>query len=367
MKITKNKKGIYTTRLRIKVNGEWKEKRLSDKSERNLVYKASKLLKEAESGDINLKDWYLQDFMHTFFETYKANTLSKSTINVYENTFKDALDYFGNVKLKSIDPLKYQQFLNEIGRHLSFSTVQTRHNKMRALFNKALDLGYVKRNPTKGAAISGVDVSFNKIKYLEDYEVNKLITLLEEKLSISNAVIMVAIQTGMRFGEIIALTWRDIDFNKKQINITKSWDYLDTKTFTPTKTHENRIIHVDSFTLNYLKSYKKWHLEFCLKNSIKNNLNLLFCSTSDTPIGNKTCNAALKNIHKKINPLNNKITLHKLRHTHTVQCLEAGLDIIYVSERLGHADISTTQKYYTHLSKRIREINEEKMEVFFSR
>lgn len=367
MKITKNKKGIYTTRLRIKVNGEWKEKRLSDKSERNLVYKASKLLKEAELGEINLKNWSLKEFTDVFIDTYIQNNLSKSTVNLYKNTLADALDFFGNVKLSSIDQLQYQQFLNHLGKHLARNTVDTRHKKMRAFFNKAIELEYIKRNPTRKATVTGADVAFNKIQYLEDYEVDKLIQLLVESYSVSRGVIMLALQTGMRYGELVALMWSDISFEKKQLQVTKSWDHHDTKTFAPTKTHENRIIFLDTFTVNYLKKYRKWHLEYCFKNNISNKHALLFCATSDKPIDNNSCNKVLKKLHRNINPDNNQITLHKLRHTHTVQCLEAGLDIIYVSERLGHADTSTTQKYYTHLSKKIREVNEERLDSFFSR
>lgn len=367
MKITKNKKGIYSTRLRIKINGEWKEKRLSDKSEKNLIYKASKLLKEAESGQINLKSWMLFDFMDTYLDTYVKDNLNKSTVNAYQNTFRDAKLFFGNIKLTAVNQLNYQQFLNTIGKRFAQSTINTRHNKMRALFNKALDLDYIKRNPTRGASLTGIDVAFSKIKYLEDYEVKQLVTLLLQSFSASRGVIMLALQTGMRYGEIAALTWSDINFTKKELSVTKSWDYKVTKTFCHTKTHETRIIYLDDFTIKYLKQYKKWHLEHCLKHGIKNKLSLLFCAVDNKPVDNNACNKTLKKLYRKINPNNDQITLHKLQHTHTVQCLEAGMDIIYVSERLGHADINTTQKYYSHLSKRIKQINEDKINSFFSR
>ncbi|HAO6424789.1 TPA: tyrosine-type recombinase/integrase, partial [Listeria monocytogenes] len=51
----------------------------------------------------------------------------------------------------------------------------------------------------------------------------------------------------------------------------------------------------------------------------------------------------------------------------TVQCLEAGIDIIYVSERLGHADISTTMEYYTHVSKKLRNMNEDRISNYFNK
>ncbi|EAD8592257.1 site-specific integrase, partial [Listeria monocytogenes] len=83
------------------------------------------------------------------------------------------------------------------------------------------------------------------------------------------------------------------------------------------------------------------------------------------PIDNQSCNKMLKKIFMNIS--NEHVTLHKLRHTHTVQCLEAGIDIIYVSERLGHADISTTMEYYTHVSKKLRNMNEDRISNYFNK
>ncbi|WP_232163952.1 phage integrase SAM-like domain-containing protein [Listeria monocytogenes] len=139
MKIKKLKNGKYAVRLRIKVDGEWKEKRLTDTSETNLMYKASKLLKQAEHDSSSLKEWKFKEFYELFMKTFKEGKSSQSTINLYDLAYNQFVDYFGEKrKLNSIDAVEYQQFINHLAVDYAISTVDTRHRKIRAIFNKAV-------------------------------------------------------------------------------------------------------------------------------------------------------------------------------------------------------------------------------------
>ncbi|MGG2842476.1 phage integrase SAM-like domain-containing protein, partial [Listeria monocytogenes] len=163
MKIKKLKNGKYAVRLRIKVDGEWKEKRLTDTSETNLMYKASKLLKQAEHDSSSLKEWKFKEFYELFMKTFKDGKSSQSTINLYDLAYNQFVDYFDEkIKLNSIDAVQYQQFINHLSVDYAISTVDTRHRKIRAIFNKAVHLGYMKKNPAIGAHISGHDVAKTK-------------------------------------------------------------------------------------------------------------------------------------------------------------------------------------------------------------
>ncbi|WP_176714521.1 tyrosine-type recombinase/integrase, partial [Listeria monocytogenes] len=93
-------------------------------------------------------------------------------------------------------------------------------------------------------------------------ETDKVHLLLEELAnfhSISRAVIFLAVQTGMRFEEIIALTKKDINFTKRSISVNKAWDYKYTNSFVDTKTKKSRVIYIDNSTIQYLQSYLAWH------------------------------------------------------------------------------------------------------------
>ncbi|EAG5474828.1 site-specific integrase [Listeria monocytogenes] len=366
LQIKKLKNGKYTTRINVKVKGLWRTQRVTEDTITEVEYKVAKLNKKSKDGTLTLNsNLKLSDFCDVYIKTYVEEILTDSTLNSYENAFRELKDYFGNIKLEKIEPLDYQHFINHLGKELAYSTVETRHKKITAMYNKALMLKYVKSNPTAGVTIAGKDVSAMKLQYLEDYQVDQLKELLEESMSVSRAVIFLAIQTGMRFGEIIALTWSSINFEKQSIVVKNSWDYKKKKTFVPTKTEERRTIFIDDSTVAYLKRYKSWSKEYIRSEKIVNDLSLVFCTKDNQPVDNQSCNKMLKKIF--INISNEHVTLHKLRHTHTVQCLEAGIDIIYVSERLGHADINTTMKYYTHVSKKLRNMNEDRISRYFNK
>lgn len=155
----------------------------------------------------------------------------------------------------------------------------------------------------------------------------------------------------MRFEEIIALTNTDINFKNQTIAVTKAWDYKFTHNFIDTKTKKSRTIFMDTLTSKMVKEYIMWHSEN-VDNS-NNTFGLLFNRTgTHRPISNTGVNKELKKLCKIIE--SDELTLHKLRHTHTGLCVEAGMDIIYVADRLGHEDINTTLKYYSHLSESLK-------------
>ncbi|MEN2666797.1 phage integrase SAM-like domain-containing protein [Listeria aquatica] len=143
MKITQLKNGKYTTRLRIKVGNEWKEKRLTDPDKNNLMYRASKIMKQSQSGDFSLKRWKLKEFYELFITTFKEGKYSQTTIDLYDLAYGQLIRYFGDFYLDSIDTIKYQNFINKPGADgYARATVSTRHRKIRAMFNKAVELSY---------------------------------------------------------------------------------------------------------------------------------------------------------------------------------------------------------------------------------
>ncbi|WP_228479004.1 tyrosine-type recombinase/integrase [Listeria seeligeri] len=365
MKIKKLKNGKYTVRLRIKIDGEWKEKRLTDESETNLMYKASRLLKQAEHDSSSLKEWKFKEFYELFIKTFKEGKSSPATIDLYELAYNQFISYFDEkIKLNSIDAVQYQQFINHLAVDYAIATVDTRHRKIRAIFNKAVHLGYMKKNPAIGAHISGQDVAKTKAQYMETDKVHLLLKELAKFHSVSRAVIFVAAQTGMRFEEIIALTKKDINLNKKIITLENAWDYKYTNFFVDTKTGDERTIYIDESTCQFLCSYMEWHDDYLKQYDLVNPYNLIFLTYHNKPVDNASCNKALKKLCKMID--SEPVTLHKLRHTHTGLCVEAGMDIIYVADRLGHSDINTTLKYYSHLSNNIRQQNQSKVDAFFT-
>ena len=149
--------------------------------------------------------------------------------------------------------------------------------------------------------------------------------------------------TGCRKGEVLALTWNDIDLNKRTIQITKN---VTTKTresgwkITTTKNKSsNRIIDIGAKPAKILKEYQEWQKENF------DNTTFVFCGERPIPMTNidryfkNTCaNAGVK-----------KIRIHDLRHSCASLLISNGISIVAVSKRLGHKNIEQTLNTYSHM------------------
>ena len=139
----------------------------------------------------------------------------------------------------------------------------------------------------------------------------------------------------MRFSEALALTPKDFDFSRQMLSVSKTWDYKGDGGFLPTKNQSSiRKIPLDWQTvIQFAELIKPFPEEkpIFVKNKVYNS----------------TVNALLARHCRKANiPL---ITVHGLRHTHASLLLFAGVSIASVARRLGHSNMTTTQKTYLHI------------------
>lgn len=162
-----------------------------------------------------------------------------------------------------------------------------------------------------------------------------------------NFIIYLSAMTGLRFAEVLGLTFEDIDFENKQISINKTWDYKYHTGYKKTKNLDSiRTIDVDKNTLKIIKTvcrirkFKKPLQQICID---KNN---------KLPVSS-TINRYLVKLCKKLSI--NLISFHGLRHTHASILLFKGVNILSVSKRLGHKDVTTTQSVYLHIIKEMEE------------
>lgn len=200
----------------------------------------------------------------------------------------------------------------------------------------AVDEGLIERDPTRKAIIKGKKPRQKKIKYLNQFELHKLLSVLElnQELNWDWFILLVA-KTGMRFSEALAITPNDFDFSKQSLSINKTWDYKGNGGFMPTKNQSSvRRIQID------------WQLIIQFSTLVKD-------LPQDEPIFisgkvyNSTVNDILTRHCKKAGiPI---ISIHGLRHTHASLLLFAGVSIASVAQRLGHSSMTTTQKTYLHI------------------
>ena len=241
-----------------------------------------------------------------------------------------------DLKTEELDRIQYQQLLNEYAAHHEKQTVMDFHHQLKGAILDAVDEGLIGRDPTRKAIIKGKAPKAKKIKYLNQFQLQTLLSSLElkEKINWDYFILLIA-KTGMRFSEALALTPADFDFRHQTVSISKTWDYKGNEGFFPTKNlTSNRKIQIDwqiviqfSELVKGLPHDKPIFVNKKIYNSTVNNKLERLCKQCEIPV----------------------ISIHGLRHTHASLLLFTGVSIASVARRLGHSSINTTQKTYLHI------------------
>ena len=186
-------------------------------------------------------------------------------------------------------------------------------------------------------------------KFLHEEEYLNMLRVGEEKMKYASyfSCYLIA-STGLRFSELLGLTWKCVNFKKKEISIIKTWDYSITNDFADTKNESSkRSIPISDKTIKLLKKYKR---EYWNENEY------------DRVIYNLSNNGLNKTV-KKIS--GRKIHPHSLRHSFASYLIYKGVDLLTVSKLLGHENLSITLKVYTHQLKEMEQKNNQVIRNIF--
>ena len=280
------------------------------------------------------------EYFWSWFETYKESSVSERTKLTYKNAFNVLKKHLSGIPIEEMDRRLYRKFIAEFGKNHAKSTVSKFNSLYHACVKDAMYDGDVTKD-----FIAGTDIVYNrkktrKIDYLNIEETKKLTNYLTDTLNhnfTAKYMILLAIATGARLGEIQALTWKDINFNFHTIDINKSWNET-TKKFQPTKNESSkRIIRVNQNTLDYLQDLKQ------------NNHDMVFINQYNTIPTSSAVNKTLRTCLKELEIDKPSFHFHSLRHTHVAYLLSENIDLYIISKRLGHSDISTTSRVYSYL------------------
>jgi integrase len=310
-------------------------------------------------------DRYYEEWFHTFYEGKK----SEANDNHYRSALKKIKKYFPNKKIADISRADYQNFLNEFGKDHAPATVLKSHVYIAKCFHEAYHFGAISIDPTYEVSLTG-NTSLEKDESHKFMNLDDFKTLIQytythlDPRRVTNYIILVMANTGMRFEEADGLTWDCIDFDNATIKIDKTWNYTKKPYgFGPAKNQSSmRSIHVDKQTLGVLRKLKLVNDKRKLIRPDYNPNNLLFIRPENgLPISNDGLNSQLSSICKKLGIISEgqqSYTSHALRHTHASMLLYQNRDITYVSKRLGHENVTTTYKTYVHVLKEVSARND---------
>jgi len=373
-KCTCGSKWAFTIDIGIDpITGKRKQKTKSGfNTEQEAETAAAALIHEVNEGT------YLEESDKTFSEFTKewlpiysdSKDVKPGTIRVRLHEIGKLLPYFAQLKLRDITRKMYQDTLNDLkDQGYSDSTREGINRTGRMIFRKAVELELIKKDPTEFAYVKK---DKKTIEELEEEEIPKYLEKEELALFLETAginglehddlVFLILAYTGIRVGELVALKWKDIDFKNNTISITKTYYNPNNNTveyqLLPPKTRKSRRkIVVDEDVINALKEHKKVQNKVIerLGNDYYNQ-DFIFAKMEREfgyPIVIKNVRDHMKRL-LKIAGLNEDLTPHSLRHTHTSLLAEAGVSLEQIMDRLGHTDDQTTKNVYLHVTQEMK-------------
>lgn len=343
--------GIVDGKRKRKEKGGFKTKKEAQEALRIALYEFDKTGTVKEESSISVSDYF--DF---WFENYVEVNCKYNTITTYKNVIENHIKpILGNYKLKSLNPAQMQEFINDKSKEFSKKTIDNIYSVLNNSFKMAImPYEYLKSNPVQYIKKPKFTTKKNNdLKIINIDEFNQLLDRYPFSTSY-HIPLQIGFHTGMRVGEVCALTWNDIDFENKSINIDKTMIMKKDVRFeigTVKNEGSERKIKVGDTLLRILKKQKLWQSENKLRYGefyCKEDYDFV-CTRED---GSVVTTNALKNLNKVAKEMGIDFTFHSLRHTHASMLLENGANIKDIQIRLGHSKISTTLDIYSHITNK---------------
>ncbi len=259
--------------------------------------------------------------------------IKETTLDTKSHIIKEKiLPFFSDLKICDITPSHIFEWQNSLLKQgYSQTYLRTINNQLTAMFNFAVKFYKLPVNPCHAAGTMGKkNANAMQIWTLDEY--NKFIEAVDKPLA--KALFMTLYWTGIREGELLALTPADISSNKIRIN--KTYTRLNKQDIVgkPKTPKSEREITIPEFLYTALKEY------MAKLYGIKKHDRIFNCTKYYLAHEMRRCSqiAGVK-----------KIRIHDLRHSHASLLIEQGYNILVISERLGHEKPETTWNIYAHL------------------
>jgi len=344
--------------VRYRVYGKQKTKSFKAKNEtitaqRNAKREAEKFLKEIESQNIlgiakDESNMTFKEYGDIVFEIVESD-LKTTTIKTKEIYRKIVNENVGHMKLKDITPLFLDKYFFSLSKKKSHHVVERHREIINTVLESAFRKDFIVVNP-----MLKLDFKFKKGRLKDKKVINlddfkKLLFYSKHRQGMMKYYyyLLVAFNTGMRRGEILALTWDDVDFENNAIHVNKSFNRYAEVTTPKTKSSiRNILIHNQlSEVLYEIKIYqddmKRKHKENYVNN------NIVICCDNGDYIQANAVDHFLFRVARIIHI--EAITSHQLRHTFAT--MMRGAEIKDLQSLLGHSKVEMTVNTYQHHDK----------------
>ncbi|MCL2475281.1 MAG: site-specific integrase [Chloroflexi bacterium] len=325
----------------------------------------NELIHQYETGSyVKPSKGTLAEFLERWLRDYAYINVSQRTAEEYEAIIqRHLIPAFGGVLLVQLQPNMIQSYITEklengrIDGSGGLSNMSVKHHIvcLHTALQYAVKMGLIVRNPVDAVIIP--KTKRPEMKFMNESDVKRFLELA--KNTPYYILFYLAIFTGMRRSELLALRWQDIDFGKGQVYITRSLHHLKNTgalIFKEPKSEKSRrAVALSPSTVELLKEHKITQNNFRLSLGYLafNENDLIFCHYDGKPLLPNTITHNWIKLTKKAGL--EGIRLHDARHTHASLMLKQGVHPKIVQERLGHSSIQVTLDTYSHVTPGLQE------------
>lgn len=356
-----------------------KTKTVNCKSEREAKKELALFVAEIEKGQyIDAKKTTFSDIAALWLKDYAEKHLAPKTLYRYKQLLETRIiPAIGHLQLQKLQPPHLLSFYNNLAepgirmdgketKGLSERTILHHHRLIHTILESAVQWQYLLYNPA--SRVKSPKVNKKTAAVYDQEQTSNLLLAAQSEPPKYQTIILLAIATGMRQGEIMGLTWKHIDFENNTISVEQAAQYLPGKGFflkEPKNESSKRLISVPASVVNLLRAYKKGQAEERLQLGDKwQASDMVFTTWDGRPMFPIEMSSWFPRFLKRHSLPH--LPFHGLRHTSATLLIAEGATATDLSKRLGHSTTSTTMNIYAHSLQKADSVLANKMDLILN-
>ena len=319
-------------------------------SKRDAQLALAQMITTAAKGDhVDPSRQTVSEFLDRWSRDWATLNVSPKTAETYAHHLKHVRRHLGQRRLQQLRPADLAELYARLSREagLAARTIGHVHRVLHRALGHAVQWSLIERNPAD--FVSPPPVAAAEVVVIDVAQATTLLQALSGRSIYPIAAL--ALATGMRRGELLALRWQDVDLDRARLRVEQAIEQTSAglRFKAPKTRHGRRLIALPPYAVTEMRSHWKAHQERRLALGLGrgDGSDLVFATWDGKP---RSPNALTKEWSLAVAAAGMPdVTLHSLRHTHASHLIAGGMDVLTISRRLGHGSPNVTLAVYGHL------------------